>query len=226
MRIFISGGSSGLGKQLVQTLALNLENEIVFTYNRTKPTEEILKQNVIAIQTDFSNKEDLQRIGRFLSENDFDCLINNYHAGYQYGHITKHSSKDALSSFATSVAPIIDLTNSFASKAKTAGRGQIINVLSSVTLSGPVLGMAIYSAEKRYLEEVGRHWAMELNKFGINITAISPKLLETGFNKHLDSRLIEVLKAQGEFSDMSLVVEKILEVLAEPKSFHGKNILA
>lgn len=227
MKILITGGSSGLGKELVLSLSRAFpEWEIFFTYNSSDPSSLAANNNVTAAQADLSKPEDLVRILELIEQGDFDCLINNYHGGYSHQHLSKQSSATVLHSFSTSVAPVIDITNTFATKARSKSRGQIINVLSSVTVSDPVLGMAVYTAEKKYLEELAKHWAKELHKFGICITSISPKLLKTKFNDHLDSRLIEMLEMQGQFSSMNQVVSMILDVIKSPDRFHGKNLLA
>jgi short-subunit dehydrogenase len=227
MKIFITGGSSGLGKELVLSLSQTRPDcEIFFTFNKSNPSDLTKLKNVKAVQVDFSKSADLAEVLSLIKQGDFDCIINNYHAGYCHQHLSKHSGVDALGSFTTSVAPVIDITNTYASVAKSKTSGQIINILSSVTLSEPVLGMAVYTAEKKYLEELARHWAKELHKFGINVTSVSPKLLKTSFNNHLDSRLLEMLEKQGEFSSMKQVVAMVLEILESPDDYHGKNILA
>ena len=65
MRIFITGGSSGLGKSLVEMLALEKKNKIFFTYCNSLDTAKEIEtrfDNVKKICLDFSNEVHITNI--------------------------------------------------------------------------------------------------------------------------------------------------------------------
>ena len=81
----------------------------------------------------------------------------------------------------------------------------------------PPLGYSLYTANKAYLESMSRSWALENSKFGITSNSISPSLMETGFHKDYDSRILDMARQDnptGELvkvEDVAMMVRFFLE---------------
>ena len=109
MKVFITGGSGGLGFEIVKKLS-NLKNIQLFaTYNNSTAHKSIDLQNVRFIKIDFTENNFLEKIKEHLD--DIDCLINNYSTGYEFKHLTSFKSDDVLNSFNNNIAPLIDINN-------------------------------------------------------------------------------------------------------------------
>ena len=223
MIILITGGSSGLGYNLLESLSKDKDNFIFATYKNNYPNKFENFNNVSLIKANFEEPTSVKKL--FGKIKNLDCLINNYHGGYIFKHTSKFTSAEVLNSFSTNIAPIIDLNNYFIKIMKKKKNGLIISILSELTSTSPSLGMGIYTAEKFYLKTLSDHWSKELSSYNISSVNISPKMLNTKFNHSIDSRYLDIIKKQGGFSKISDVTEQIKKTIANPQSFNGKNII-
>ena len=94
MKILITGGASGLGKSITETLAKETGNTIYFTYSKsvseTKKLQEAY-QNTIAIHCDFHIRESVQALAEKIAGLDLDVIIHNAYSGdYLKNHFHNH----------------------------------------------------------------------------------------------------------------------------------------
>ena len=71
MTILITGGSRGLGCALVEALAQDLDNQILFTYCHHEEEAQVLAgrfKNVRALQVDFFNEENVKSFAEGLEK--------------------------------------------------------------------------------------------------------------------------------------------------------------
>ena len=98
MNIVITGGSSGLGKALVELCAATADNHVVFTYCRHKDNALALTEqfnNVEAIAVDFSLTDQVESLAERLADMQVDILVNNAYAGHAQGvHFHKTAPED------------------------------------------------------------------------------------------------------------------------------------
>ena len=223
MIILITGGSSGLGYSILESLSKDKNNFIFATFNNNYPTEFENIDNISLIKTNFKEPTSVIKLLRKIK--NLDCLINNYHSGYIFKHTSRFTSAEVLNSFSTNIAPLIDLNNYFIKIMKKKKNGLIISILSELTSTSPSLGMGIYTAEKFYLKTLSDHWSKELKSYNISSVSISPKMLNTKFNHSIDTRYLDIIKKQGGFSKISNVTKQIKKTISNPQSFNGKNII-
>ena len=89
MTILVTGGSNGLGYNIVKNLSKNKNNYIYTTYNKTFPKYFEKLENVELLEVDFSKNDFMNRIKLISS---IDVLINNYHSGYILKHIYRYDA--------------------------------------------------------------------------------------------------------------------------------------
>ena len=217
MKILITGGSKGLGLEIAKRVSLNLNYRVLITYNKTYPAQLEKIKNIQLIKIDFKSG----KLPSFLT--DIDCLINNYHSGYSFKNVTKHTSKYVAESFLTNISPLIDLNNHFISKMKNKRSGTLISIISSTIKPPFKLGMGIYTAEKTYLKVLTEFWRLELDRYGINVVNIYPRMLNTSFNSSIDKRMLEIIKKRGGFSEIDHVVTLIIKALNSPREYSKKE---
>ena len=111
MKILITGGSSGLGKSVLEKLQDS--NEIHFTYNNSKnEAKELTKRfkNTYSYKCDFTVEKELEEFISKIEKIEFDILINNYYSGK---FLDKHFIKSNSSLFKSFKIPVVTATFAF-----------------------------------------------------------------------------------------------------------------
>lgn len=193
MNVVITGGASGLGKSISETLLKDSGNRLLVTYRTPSETVEQWKANaqLTLVQCDFADDNSinnlLQQIEAFAPE----ALINNANSGYREEYF--HKTEDAIveQSFSVNVLATIKITRKCISLFRKKKSGRIINILSSVLAGNPPVGWSVYTAEKAYLAALNKSWATENAAFKITSNAISPEFMQTSMTSGTDERIVE-----------------------------------
>ena len=150
MNILVTGGSSGLGKQLVNDL-LSYNHTIFYTYNQNEVSFDNL--NVKSFKVDFNNLIELDDFLLQIRDLQIDVLINNYFNKIDKMHAHKLDRQSILLGVLGNVIPTIEITNSILATMRKKRKGLIINVLTDYLKSSTPIGLSKYNAEKSYLEK-------------------------------------------------------------------------
>jgi NAD(P)-dependent dehydrogenase (short-subunit alcohol dehydrogenase family) len=205
----VTGGSRGLGKDMVLSLAKN-GLDIVFTYNSQKEAAdavikqiEAFGQKGIALQFDVSDLTKLNEFTKRLTNellshfntDKFDFLINN--AGFIH-----YSDFETITEAQFTEMENVHLKGPFFLTQKLLPHinsfGGIVNVSSGLTRFATP-GFAAYAALKGAVETLTKYQAKELGKRNIRVNVIAPGAIETDImggavrdnpemNKHLASQ--------------------------------------
>ena len=184
--VFITGGSRGIGAELVRTFSKNGYN-VAFTYRASREAAEQLavETGALAIKADSRiESEAIDALNKAISEfGGVDCLINNAAVSSfsLFTDITLDDWNDMMSvnltgAFIYSKAVIPDML-----KRK---QGRIINITSMWGLVGSSCEVH-YSAAKAGLIGLTKALAKELGPSGITVNAIAPGVIDTEMNKAL-----------------------------------------
>ncbi|WP_316809340.1 SDR family NAD(P)-dependent oxidoreductase [Pedobacter agri] len=185
----ITGGSRGIGKDIVLSLAKN-ELDVIFTYHSQRDAaEEVVNQieatgqKGIALQLDISNsslfdgfsKTLIAKLQSELNTDRFDFLINN--AGFiHYAEFENLTEKQFTEMENVHLRGPLFLTQKLLSQINPFGG--IVNVSSGLTrFSTP--GFAAYAALKGAMETLTKYQAQELGKRNIRVNVIAPGAIET-----------------------------------------------
>ena len=195
MNILITGGASGLGKSISETLAENKHNTVYFTYSKSEENAKKIRKefrNAIPIKCDFTEPSELVSLQDQIKEMDLDALVNNAYCGkINQMHFHKSPPLDFLSDFKDNIIPIIIITQAAIKIFRKKKRGKIITILSSSLSNVPPVGLSSYVANKAYLEKLTKAWANENSKFNITSNSISPSFMKTALTDDFDDRVIE-----------------------------------
>jgi NAD(P)-dependent dehydrogenase (short-subunit alcohol dehydrogenase family) len=221
----VTGGSRGLGRDMVINLAKN-GNNIIFTYHSNKAeadkvvTEVLaLGQKAIAYQLDVSNIKTFDAFANEVSSHlqehegspNFDFLINNAGAGV-YGSVTETSEEAFDMMMNVHFKGVYFLTQKLLPLINNGGR--IINISSGLTrVSFP--NVSAYASMKGAIETYTRCLAKELGTRQITANTVAPGAIATDFgggsnksdeNKRSAIASVTALGRVGEPEDIGGVV--------------------
>ena len=200
MKILITGGASGLGKDITLRLASKQEHEVFLTYCHSKDEAgriEAQFQNAHSIQVDFENNEDIQRLIDFMQDKNIDVLINNaISLGINKTHFHKMAKEDFLQGIKRNVLPVLSITQAAIEIFRKKKFGKIITILTSSLVNKPPVGYSEYTACKAYLLSMSKSWANENSSFNISSNCISPAFMKTELTSDTDERIIENMTAE------------------------------
>ena len=185
----VTGGSRGLGRDMVLNLAKK-GNNIIFTYHSNKVeadkvVSEVLSlgQKAIAYQLDTSNVNNfdffIQQVTQHLQEYEgalnFDFLINNAGTGV-YGSVSETTEEAFDTMMNIHFKGVYFLTQKLLPFLNDGGR--IVNISSGLTrVTFP--NVSAYASMKGAIETYTKCLAKELGSRNIRCNAIAPGFIET-----------------------------------------------
>lgn len=211
--VLVTGGSQGIGANIVKTLALKKYN-VILNYNKSEESAkkiqaELVKDNInIDIyKADVSNHIEVTKLINFCIEkyHKIDILINN--AGIsqtklftdisdlEWNHMLQTNLTSAFYTIKDCLPCMIHNKS-----------GCIINISSVWGLVGSSCEVH-YSVAKAGLDAMTKSLAKELGPSNIRVNSIAPGLIDTNMNKHLSNE------------DLKNIIEEIpLERIGNPES--------
>ena len=180
----VTGGSGGIGKQIVLDLIKNNYNVAVTGRNMDKllaAYEDINKEQLHFIETDVMQINKYQDVIYSVVEHFgyIDLLVNNVGGG-KFGETIENTTLEQWNEMIT-----LNMTSTyFMSQAALkcmAPSGCIIN-FSSILASRPVNGLGPYSIAKAGVEMMTKSLALELAPKKIRVLCISPATIQTNFH--------------------------------------------
>lgn len=227
MNIFLTGGSGGIGKEIIKIFTENNENRLYYTYFHNQP-KETSNECVKAIKCDLASFPDVCNLIDQLEGVEFDVIINNAFPKLKIQSFYKTEWEPIQHSINVGVRAAFELTKALSRTMKKRREGHIINILSSVILGKAPAQMMPYVIAKYAL--LGFHNALvsELTKSHIKVTAISPNMVKTGFLSELSEHYIALTKESlpgKKLLDPMQVAEKVkFLVLEDFEDINGVNI--
>lgn len=221
-QVIITGGSRGIGRDLVLHLA-KMGYGVIFTYNTGVNEAEMLSREIselgrecTAIRADLSRREDLRALAGRIRESSsvVEALINN--AGVYTGHsLSKTTDEDWDRVLSINLdAPFIlsrDLSGMIVDG------GSIVNIASVYGIRSDPWGYG-YQASKAAIIHLTRALAKELGP-RIRVNAVAPGYIKTSMNEDAwnDRKFAEQIikrtpmKRWGEVSDISSSVAFLID---------------
>jgi short-subunit dehydrogenase len=202
MNILITGGSSGLGKSIVEKLSRDKENNVFFTYNLSEESANTIclnNSNVQKIKCDFTNNEELNSLIEKIEKIKINVLINNYYSWpkdpllpgfFLNKNFHKIDINLFIEEFKKNIIPTILISQEAIKFFRSMNKGKIVTVLSSI-IDSPTVGSSIYLSNKNYLKGLCKVWSVENQKFNITSHYISPSFMLTGHTSKMDQRLVD-----------------------------------
>ena len=212
--IIVTGGSRGIGAEIVKSLARNKNNKVVLNYNKSedcaKNVENELRKEGFTVdifKADVSKREEADNLIKYV-ENKYkkiDVLINN--AGISQTKVfTEITDEDWHNMVATNLSSAFYCTREASKNMIHNKSGLIINISSIWGITGSSCEVH-YSAAKAGLIGFTKALAKELGPSNIRVNAIAPGIIDTDMNKEYSK------------GDIEGIIEEIpLERIGHPES--------
>lgn len=173
---FITGGTSGIGKQVV--LDLLKYGTTVYTMGRNEEKlKELENQGVRTYSCDISNEKELNGLLLELKDVQFDGVVHC--VGITDTIPLKFTTESKLTKLlATNVVGIISLTQRLLKQKNINSPGSIV-LLSSVMADVGAVGKTAYALTKGALKAASKSMAIELAPKSIRVNTISPGVVIT-----------------------------------------------
>lgn len=197
--VFITGGTRGIGKGLVEGYC-KAGYKVLFCYkNSTEKATELeqkltnLGYQVKGYQLDISSYYDVEKFFTKLFESEkIDVLVNNAGICLPQKMLIDTTIEEWENLFKTNVTGVFAVTKMVAKQMMFRG-GNIINISS---MWGNVGGSceACYSSSKGAINSLTLALAKELSSANIKVNCISLGVMDTDMNRHLTKEDMEELK--------------------------------
>ncbi|MEE8478747.1 MAG: SDR family oxidoreductase [Candidatus Neomarinimicrobiota bacterium] len=182
----ITGGSRGIGAAIAKRFAQEGCNLLLVARTKSeleKTATSIKRQfsvNVSSYQADIGNENEVVlMVQHTITEfNKIDILVNNAAIIGPMGEISQIEGKDFFDAIRNNIGGTVFCTKAVIPHMKPQKQGCIINLSGGGGLY-PLPYYDAYSASKAAIVRLTENFALELEEFHINVTAISPGAVNT-----------------------------------------------
>lgn len=185
--IFITGASTGLGKETAKLFARNGWKVIATMRKTENETELRLIENITLMPLDVTDLQQIQdTVKNAIASGSIDVVFNN--AGYGLiGPLESTTDAQLVRQLETNLLGVIRVTQAFIPYFRKKQSGLFISTTSIGGLITFPFG-SVYHATKWALEGWSESMSFELRKIGVNIKTVSPGGIKTDFiNRSLDA---------------------------------------
>ena len=171
---FITGCSTGFGRELVRVLAARGHRVVATARNPASLDEFAANPQVLVASLDVTREDQIkkaaaQALDRFGA---IDVLVNN--AGYGYlGAIEEGEDAEVRALFEVNVFGLVNMTKAVLPAMRAKKSGTIVNISSMAGMSG-FPGIGYYNATKFAVEGISEALAKECAPLGIKVMTVEP----------------------------------------------------
>lgn len=220
--VVVTGGSRGIGAQIVKTLA-NENYKVILNYNNSKEQAEKIQQELLEqgneieiIKADVSKREETEKLIQFAINkfNKIDVLINN--AGISQEGLFTDVTEEWQKIINTNLNSVFYCNQQALKYMIPEQQGCIINISSIWGETGASCEVA-YSTTKAAINGMTKALAKEVGPSNIRVNAIAPGIIDTDMNRNLTNEELEQIKEQiplnkiGKALDIAKCVKWLIE---------------
>ena len=215
--ILITGGTTGLGLEVVKSFAKRGNNILLCTHHeeRAHAVANAISSSfgvkIFTLLADFRESSGPESVYEFCREKKLHVttLVNSAAMG-AYGDFSSSSSADNETALQVNIVGFIDLTYLFLHDMLQAKSGHIINLISTAAFQ-PGPHMAVYYASQSFLLSFSQGLAAELKGTGVTCTAFVHGPIEGGLVVSGGFENAKIIKKLKLFT-APVVAEKVYEL--------------
>lgn len=211
----ITGGTSGIGKELAKLFARDGYNLILVARNNQElenTAAELMQHNihVKTIAKDLSKMEEAKALCNEVRE-PVDILVNDAGQGV-YGLFQDNELERELGIVHLNICATVILTKHFLKEMVARGEGRILN-LGSIAGKLPGPWQAVYHATKAFVLSFTAAVREEVKDSGVTITALMPGITDTDFFNKAGMQSSKVVQDKEVMADPAEVARDGYEAL-------------
>ena len=233
--VVVTGGSRGIGLELARHL-LSEEAKVAICARKQEGLDQAAAElgggdNLLTVPAHIAREDDVDllfgqtkaRFGRI------DILINNVGMNLLTPSIVDTETTTWQKIIDSNLNGTYYCSRAAARLMKEQGAGKIVSI-SSTAACRPAPGMGIYSIAKAGIEMLTRVLAAELAADNIQVNAVAPCIVKTGFsapfwsNQDVHDEIVKTIPA-GRLAEISDVVEPVLFLCSSGADFITGQIL-
>jgi 3-oxoacyl-[acyl-carrier protein] reductase len=232
--ILVTGGASGLGKEIVKAFLRNGDN-VIFTSHITKASNDeldMIGSNYIEVKTDLSSEKDINNLVDIAYDEfgSIDVLINN--ASIELENSFENKTKDDfIKTFeVNTIAPFL-LSRLVGKRMYDSKKGVIINISSNNSLDKYDPATIDYDSSKAALNIISHGLAKEYAPY-VRVNTIAPGWILTDRVKSLNESLNNKFEQEesnkillNRFSTMEDVTNLVLFLSSDKSSYINDEII-
>jgi short-subunit dehydrogenase len=215
----ITGGTSGIGKELAKLFAKDNYNLIIVARDQAEldSTKNELQRFGITVKTIAKDLSDMEQAKTLCSDvtEKVDVLVNDAGQGV-YGLFKDNELEKELSIIHLNICATVILTKHFVQQMAERGEGKILN-LGSVAGKMPGPWQAVYHATKAFVLSFTTAIREELKDSGITFTALMPGATATDFFNKAGMQDSQIAQNKEALSDPEDVAKEGYEALMAGK---------
>ncbi len=232
--VLITGASGGIGRELSILFAKNNWN-VLCHYNSSQKNIDNLEKyfiennfNYYFIQSDFSNKNNIDNFIEEANRFNVDSIINNAGISIEDNRQHKIDLSKIMELFLINVFSVMAITKKLFGKMKNNKFGRIVNISSIGAKYGSSISSLPYGCSKLALEGITKTFAREGAEYNILVNTIRLGVIDTEFHKKFPKKMKDrvsliPLRKMGEPKD---IVEMIYYLGSENNNFITNEIIA
>ena len=204
--VLITGGSRGIGKQLVSAF-LDEGHKVIATCRDKSKSQFQKHKNLTVENLDISSTESVNSLKKLVEDMNISILVNN--AGFTKDNLfLRLSDEDWEEVINTNLNGVFRVTRLVIKNMVKQRWGRVINISSISGIMGNS-GQTNYSASKAGLDGFTRSLAKELGSRNITVNSVAPGFIETDMTQGIIAEDIVdkiPLKRVGKPNDISPIV--------------------
>lgn len=197
--ILITGGSRGIGRELVETLSADWN--LVFTWKSNDAAGQALIDElsdrahwVEGYRCDGASADDVQSLASRLLERHGAPFAIIHNAGItQDGLHVRHSPESWQQVMDSNLNAVFNWNRLLLPGMMIAGEGSIV-MMSSVSGIKGNIGQTAYAASKAAMIGLGRSLALEVGRFGIRVNCLVPGIIDSDMTKAMPEDKLSAMK--------------------------------
>ncbi|WP_169902737.1 SDR family NAD(P)-dependent oxidoreductase [Paraferrimonas sedimenticola] len=221
MRIFITGGASGLGKAIAThyakqgyAVAIGDIDPIALAQAQQQLTQ--YTSDVLAIDCNITALEDLESARAQIESawGGLDILVNNAGIVGKVGLLDALAIEDWHQVLDINLLGVVRGIKAFASLFKQQGSGAIVNIASMAGITNsPTMG--IYSTSKAGVIALTETLEYEMAAYGVSAHVVCPAFFETNLTKSMNSSAKTKSFVEGAMAKSSIDANDIAAMIAQ-----------
>ncbi len=195
--ILITGASTGIGRNLTETLAENGYH--VYAGARKEKDLEALNaiENVTAVSLDVTKQDQVDAVVELIGKNGTGlyALVNNAGVGGG-GEVVETPIEDQTFVYKVNVEGVYRTTKAFAPLVMES-KGRIVTTGSIAGTGSSIPGFSAYSGSKHWIEAYTDGLATEMEPHGVSVSVVEPGNYKSNIRRSSVARKLEKTKAAG-----------------------------